>query len=79
MLRYYLARQKIAIHDISILTKTAEKRHVSCLFQIKKFRWFQTQRFLRVEPTLGSRPRPGRAGPTAPGPARNTFESRAEA
>ena len=31
----------------------------------------QTQRFLRVEPTPASGARPGRAGPTAPDPARD--------
>ena len=34
------------------------------------------QRFLRVEQTEA---RSGRAGPTAPGPASDIFESRAEA
>ena len=39
----------------------------------------QTQRCLWLESTLASGPRPGQAGPTAPGPARDVFETWAEA
>ena len=47
-------------------------------FKIVQIPIFQTQRLLPVGPTLASGARPGRAGQTALGLARDTFESRAE-
>ena len=47
-------------------------RHVSWYFKIIKNPIFSNQRYLRVGPTLAGRSRPGRAGPTAPDPVRDS-------
>ena len=66
--RYAKRSQSLTFQFQRKKTKNVTFRYVFKL--IVKIPMFQTQRFLRMEPTLASGARPCRTGPTAPGPAR---------